>query len=186
MVNFLSLLNHMEEKFGKLINSNLEEFKNNNIIIVGIDESDNFYNEETGLELVNINNIDTFAKCISENEKDRAKYIKNMIYFYQKVIPKFSELTEKGENENKYALDFFLRLQEFIINNCNNKDFWIQLSKEEIEKFIDYMEIEYKKCNNYFKNNGNEIINKFIQRFEKKRESQNKYNQPAPIFYNKL
>lgn len=97
----------MDELFIKLINSNLEEFKKNNIIILGIDQSDNVYNEGTDLQLFYIKNIDNYAKCISENEKGRAKYIENMIYFYQKILPKFSELTKEGEKEINLKYDFF-------------------------------------------------------------------------------
>lgn len=109
----MRLVNKMQELFKKLINSNLEEFKNNNIIILGIDESDSFYNEEIDLLLFNINNIDTYAQCISEKEKDRAKYIENMIYFYKKILPKFSELTQKKEKEKNQKLDFFFKFARF-------------------------------------------------------------------------
>ena len=166
--NFRSLLIQMDDLFTVLINSNLEELKNNNIIILGIDESDNSYNEGTDLQLFNIENIDTFAKCLSESETDRAKYIQNMIHFYSKITPKLSELTERGENEKKLSLDFLLSLQEFIINNCNNQDFWIKVDKKTIEKFIDLMKKEYEKGKKYFKNNSNEIKNKFIKSLEKK------------------
>ena len=47
------------------------------------------------MQLFYIKNIDNYAKCISENEKNRAKYIENMIYFYQKILPKLSELTNE-------------------------------------------------------------------------------------------
>jgi hypothetical protein len=49
-LNFKQLLNKMDAKFDELINSNLEEFKKNNIIILGIDQSDSTYNEETDLQ----------------------------------------------------------------------------------------------------------------------------------------
>jgi len=183
--NLLSLVNKMEGLFKKLINSNLEEFKNNNIIILGIDESDSFYNEEVDLQLFNINNIDTYAQCISEKEKDRAKYIKNMIYFYQKILPKFSELTEKNEKDKNQKLDFFLSLQDFIISNCNNQDFWINLSQDNIVKFVDHMEKGYNYSKNYFKNNSCEIKDKFFQTFGKKSNVENKEGKPpAPITEN--
>ena len=177
--NFLQLLNKMDELFNKLINSNLEEFKKNNIIILGIDQSDSVYNEGTDLQLFYIKNIDNYAKCISENEKGRAKYIENMIFFYQKILPKFSELTI--EKDINLKLDFFISLQTLIINNFNNKDFWIELDKDKIETFIDFMEKEFEKRKDYFKNNSCEIKNKFIQMLEKTTNVQNKdCKPPAP------
>ena len=177
--NFLQLLNKMDELFNKLINSNLEEFKKNNIIILGIDQSDSVYNEGTDLQLFCIKNIDNYAKCISENEKGRAKYIENMIFFYQKILPKFSELTR--EKDINLKLDFFISLQTLIINNFNNKDFWIELDKDKIETFIDFMEKEFEKRKEYFKNNSCEIKNKFIQMLEKTTNVQNKdCKPPAP------
>ena len=177
--NFLQLLNKMDELFNKLINSNLEEFKKNNIIILGIDQSDSVYNEGTDLQLFYIKNIDNYAKCISENEKVRAKYIENMIFFYQKILPKFSELTK--EKDINLKLDFFISLQTLIINNFNNKDFWIELDKDKIEIFIDFMEKEFEKRKEYFKNNSCEIKNKFIQMLEKTTNVQNKdCKPPAP------
>ena len=114
-LNFKQIVNKMDTKFDELINSNLEEFKKNNIIILGIDQSDMVYNEETDLQFVYINNIDNYAKCINKNDKDRVKYIENMIYFYQKILPKFSELTNEGENEINLKIDFFISLQALII-----------------------------------------------------------------------
>lgn len=46
---------------------------------------------------------------------------------------------------------FFLSLQDFIINNCNNQDFWINLSQDKIEKFVVYMEKEYQYSKNILK-----------------------------------
>jgi hypothetical protein len=152
-LNFKQIVNKMDTKFDELINSNLEEFKKNNIIILGIDQSDSVYNEETDLQFFYINNINNYAKCINENDKDRAKYIENMIYFYQKILPKFSELTNEGEQEINLKIDFFLSLQALIINKCKDKKFWIELDKDKIEKFIDFMEKEYEKRKDYFKNN---------------------------------
>ena len=180
-LNFKQLVNKMDAKFDELINSNLEEFKKNNIIILGIDQSDSNYNEETDLQFFYINNIDNFAKCINKNDKDRAKYIENMIYFYQKILPKFSILTNEGEEEINLKIDFVLSLQSLIINKCNNKKFWIELDKDKIEKFIDFMEKKYEKGKDYFKNNSCEIINKFIQMLEKATNVENKdCKPPAP------
>jgi len=78
-----------------------------------------------------------------------------------------SQLTEKGENTENLSLDFLLSLQEFIIENCNNKDFWIKIDRENIKKFIVYIEKEYQNVKNNFKNN-NEIKNKLIQSLVKK------------------
>lgn len=181
--NFLSLLNQIDILFSELIDSNLEQLKKNNIIILGIDQSDSIYNEGTDLQIYNINNIDNYAKCLSENEKDRTKYIENMIYFYQNIIPTLSELTDKGENHKKTSLDFFLSFQEFIIKNCNNKDFWIKISKENIAKFIDYMKKKYNNGENYFKNNSNEIKNKFIQSLGESKIKKNKtFNIEKPLY----
>lgn len=180
-LNFKQIVNKMDTKFDELINSNLEEFKKNNIIILGIDQSDSVYNEETDLQFVYINNIDNYAKCINENDKDRAKYIENMIYFYQKILPKFSELTNEGEKEINLKIDFFYSLQTLIINECKGKKFWIEFNKDKIEKFIDFMEKKYEKGKDYFKNNSYEIINKFIQLLEKTTNVQNKdCKPPAP------
>lgn len=167
--NFLSIIDQIQNKITELINSNLEELKKNNIIILGIDESEDNYNEETGLQLFKIDNIDNYAKCLSDIEDNRFKYIKNMIYFYDKILPRFSQLTNKGENE-KYELDFLLSLQEFIIKNCNNKDFWISINEESMEQFINNMEKEYERRKNYFKDNANEIKKKIIEAFGKDEE----------------
>ena len=179
--NFRQLVNKMDELFIKLINSNLEEFKKNNIIILGIDQSDNVYNEGTDLQLFYIKNIDNYAKCISENEKDRVKYIENMIYFYQKILPKLSELTIERGKEINIKLDFFLSLQTLIIKNFNNKNFWIELDEDKIEKFIAFMEKEHEKRKECFKNNGEEIKKRFIQMLEETTNVQNKdCEPPAP------
>ena len=147
----------------------MEELKENNIIILGIDESEDNYNEKTDLQLFKIDDIDNYAKCLSDIEDNRFKYIKNMIYFYDKILPGFSQLTIKGENE-KYELDFLLNLQEFIIKNCNNKDFWININEESMEQFINNMEKEYERRKNYFKDNANEIKKKIIEAFGKEEE----------------
>ena len=55
-----------------------------------------------------------------------------MIYFYDKLLPKFSQLTDKGEKYKIESLNFLLSVQEYIIKNCNNKDFWIKINKEYI------------------------------------------------------
>ena len=164
--NFHDLIIKLDELFEDLIKSNLEKLKKNNIIILGIDQSDNSYNEGIDLQLSNIDNIDTFAKCLNENEEDRAKYIENMIYFYNKIAPKLDEFTAKGEKVEIESLDFLLSLQEFITKNCNNKNFWINMNNENIEYFIDYMEKEYQKGKNYFKEKSNEFKNKLIQSLE--------------------
>ena len=168
--NFLSIINQMQDKITELINSNLEELKKNNIIILGIDESEDNYNEKTDLQLFKIDNIDNYAKCLSDIEDDRFKYIKNMIYFYDKILPRFSQLTNKGENEKYESLDFLLSLQEFIVKYCNNKDFWININEESIEQFINNMENEHERQKNYFKDNANEIKKKIIEAFGKEEE----------------
>ena len=168
--NFLSLLNQMESLFSELVDSNLEKLKKNNIIILGIDESNDSYNEGTDLKLFKIDNIENYAKCLSEYEENRVKYIQNMIYFYNKILPKFSQLTDNGENDKNESLDFLLCLQEFIINNCKNEDFWIETNKESIEQFIGIMEKEYENGKNYIKHNGNQIKKKIIASFEKGEE----------------
>ena len=185
--NFLNLLNQMDDLISRLKDSNLEELKNNNIIILGIDESNNSYNEGTDLQLINIKNIDNFAKCLNENEKDRVKYIENMIYFYYKITPKLSELTDKGENDKKLSFDFLFSLHDFFTKNCNNQDFWIKINKENIENFIDHMEKEYEKGKKYFQDNSNEIKNKFIQSLEEKTEiKKNKtFNLKNTLYNNK-
>ena len=168
--NFLKLTNKMELLFIELIKSNFEGLKTNNIIILGIDESEGNYNEGTDLQLCKIDNIDNYAKCLNDNEEDRVKYIKNMIYFYNNILPKFSQLTEKEGKDKKESFDFLLTLQEFIIENCNNKDFWIKINQEYIEKFIDNMEKVYENGKKYFKDNGNEIKKKIIESLEKEGE----------------
>ena len=168
--NFLSLLNQMESLFSELIDSNLEKLKKNNLIILGIDESKDSYNEGIDLKLFKIDNIENYAKCLNEYEDNRFKYIQNMIYFYNKLLPKFSQLTDKGENDKNESLDFLLCLQEFIIKNCNNEDFWIEINKESIEQFISNMEKEYENGKRYIKDNGNQIKKKIIASFEKGEE----------------
>ena len=113
--NFLKLTNKMELLFIELIKSNFEGLKTNNIIILGIDESKGNYNEGTDLQLCKIDDIDNYAKCLNDNEEDRVKCIKNMIYFYNNILPKFSQLTEKEGKDKKESFDFLLTLQEFII-----------------------------------------------------------------------
>lgn len=168
--NFLKLTNKMELLFIELIKSNFEGLKTNNIIILGIDESKGNYNEGTDLQLCKIDDIDNYAKCLNDNEEDRVKCIKNMIYFYNNILPKFSQLTEKEGKDKKESFDFLLTLQEFIIENCNNKDFWIKINQEYIEKFIDNMEKVYENGKKYFKDNGNEIKKKIIESLEKEGE----------------
>ena len=161
--NFHNLIIRLDQLFEDLIKSNLEKLKKNNIIILGIDQSKDSYNEGIDLQLYNIDNIDTLAKCLNENEEDRAKYIENMIYFYNKIAPKLDEFTAKGEKVEIESLDFLLSLQEFITKNCNNKYFWINMNNQKIEVFIDYMEKEYQNGKNYFKENSNDFKNKLIQ-----------------------
>lgn len=85
------------------------------------------------------------------------------------------------EKDINLKLDFFISLQTLIINNFNNKDFWIELDKDKIETFIDFMEKEFEKRKEYFKNNSCEIKNKFIQMLEKTTNVQNKdCKPPAP------
>ena len=66
--NFLELINKIENLFEELIESNLQGLKNNNIIILGIDSSDKYYNEGIDLQLSNIEGIDQYAKVLSDNE----------------------------------------------------------------------------------------------------------------------
>ena len=169
--NFLKLTNKMQELFIDLINSNFEGLKKNNIIILGIDESKDNYNEGTDLQLCKIDNIDNYAKCLNDNEEDRVKYITNMIYFYNNILPKFSQLTTKEGDDKKESIDFLLTLQDYIIRDCNNKDFWIQINQDYIEKFIDNMEKEYENGKKYFKEHANEIKKKIIENLEKKVEN---------------
>ena len=96
-----------------------------------------------------------------------------MIYFYDKILPKFSQLTDKGENYKIESLNFLLSVQEYIIKNCNNKDFWIKINKEYIGYFIDNLEKEYENGKNYFKDNANEIKRKIIESLEKEEEEKN-------------
>ena len=88
--NFLELINKIENLFEELINSNLQGLKSSNIFILGIDNSENYYNEGVDLQLISIEGIDQYAKVLSDNEKDREKYIKNMIHIYKKINPKLS------------------------------------------------------------------------------------------------
>ena len=171
--NFLELINKIENLFEILINSNLQELKNNNIIILGVDSSENYYNEGVDLQLTNIDGIEQYAKVLSDGEQDRVKYIKNMIHFYKKINPKLSQLTNKGENDKKETFEFLVYFQEFI-KNFNNKDFWIKMNEENIDEFVDYLENEYKQRTNYFKEHSNEIIKQYIQSLKKDEETNEK------------
>jgi len=168
--NFLTLINKIENLFEELIISNLQGLKSNNIFILGIDNSENYYNEGVDLRLINIEGIDQYAKVLSDNEQDREKYIKNMIQFYKKINPKFSQLTQKGENDKKKSYEFLVYFQE-LIKNYNNKDFWIKMNEENIEEFLENLENQYKKKTNYFKEHSNEILEQYIQSLKKDKET---------------
>ena len=172
--NFLGLINKIENLFEELINSNLQGLKNNNIIILGIDSSENYYNEGIDLQLTNIEGIDQYAKVLSDKEQDRVKYIKNMIHIYKKINPKLSQLTNKGKNDKKESLEFLVYFQQEFIKNFNNKDFWIKMNEENIDEFVDYLENEYKQRTNYFKEHSNEIIKQYIQSLKKDEETNEK------------
>ena len=179
--NFLELINKIDNLFEILINSNLQELKNNNIIILGIDSSDKYYNEGIDLQLSNIEGIDQYAKVLSDNEQDRVKYIKNMIHFYKKINPKLSQLTNKGENDKKESFEFLVYFKE-CIKDFNNKDFWIKMNEENIDEFLDYLENEYKQRTNYFKEHSNEIIKQYMQSLKKDEEiSENKKNETFKV-----
>ena len=55
----------------KLANSNLEELKNNNIIILEIDEANNS-NKNVFLKLVIIEKIDYYAKCLGDEAQNKS------------------------------------------------------------------------------------------------------------------
>lgn len=148
----------------------MQGLKSNNIFILGIDNSENYYNEGVDLRLINIEGIDQYAKILSDNEQDREKYIKNMIQFYKKINPKFSQLTQKGENDKKKSYEFLVYFQE-LIKNYNNKDFWIKMNEENIEEFLENLENQYKKKTNYFKEHSNEILEQYIQSLKKDKET---------------
>jgi len=139
------------------------------------------------LQLINIEGIDQYAKVLSDNEQDREKYIKNMIQFYKKINPKFSQLTQKGENDKKESYEFLVYFQE-LIKNFNNKDFWIKMNEENIEEFMDYLENEYKKRKNYFKEHSNDIIKQYIQSLKKDKETKENeaFKAEKPLSNNKL
>ena len=62
------------------------------------------------------------------------------------------------------------------------------MNEENIEEFMDYLENEYKKRTNYFKEHSNEIIKQYIQSLKKDKETKENeaFKAEKPLSYNKV
>ena len=150
-INFRILLNKIDELMENLTNSNLEELKNNNIIILEIDDSNNS-KESVYLKLVKIEKLDHYARCLKDEEQKRINYISNMIYFYSIIVPELNITNNEQSNlkELEEKKDYLIFVQDSVKKELNTKDIWIELTKSKIENFInEKREKYYNDFSNY-------------------------------------
>ena len=141
--NFQTLLNLMNEMVNNLDKTNYKDLYENNIIILAIDNENNTTNEKVELEFVNIDGIDYYAESLDKNDTDRLKFIKNMLIFYNRINAKISTYEKEQLKNIKKNRLFLLILRHFMMKYYNNRDKWINLSKEEIERIIDFFKSEF-------------------------------------------
>lgn len=168
--NFQQILNNVDHLMEKLANSNLEELKNNNIIILEIDEANNS-DENVFLKLVNIEKIDYYAKCLGDEDQNRINYISNMVYFYSIVVPEMNITENEKSNleELEKKKEYLLFLQDNVKKELNTKDIWIQLNKSSIDNYINKKREKYYNCSS-----------NFVEEITKPKKENTKRNLDAP------
>ena len=153
--NFLALLNLMKIQMQKMKNKNYKDLYENNVIILSIDLTDDNSNEGVDCKLVNIKGIEDYATPLNYRDNKRKKYITNIIEFYSILLPKIQipDLTENSDNDtDKYerkiiekSYYFLLYTKETILNQYNNKNFWINATEYQIRDLINNNEINFNK-----------------------------------------
>ena len=155
--NFISLLNLMNSQMQKMMNTNYKDLYENNVIILSIDLEDVLSNEGVDCKLVNISGIEEYATPLNYSDYNRKQYIKNIIKFYSILlhniqIPEINEIYDKGKNIDKYDIKdieksyyFLLYMKYIILNQYNNKNFWINATEYQIRNLINNNEINFNK-----------------------------------------
>lgn len=155
--NFKALISQMTKMFCELINKNLSDLYDNNIIVMAIDEKKTIFNSNEGVDLriINIEELNEYAKCLDHNDVKREKYLQNMILFHHKIIGEINILKiveqyedKKDENQKeskkrhlsdiKKAITLLLNTQNEITTNnkYNNENFWINATGSCLDEII--------------------------------------------------
>ena len=151
--NFMALLNLMKNQMQNMKKKNYKDLYDNNVIILSIDLTDDTTNEGVDCKLANIIGIEEYATPLNYYDNNRKKYITNMIEFYSILLPKIKipELMDKNDknmdNIDRAMIEksyyFLLYMKEIIINQYNNKNFWINASEYQIRDLINNNEVKF-------------------------------------------
>ena len=185
--NLNQLLNKMSKMFDDLNNHNFKELYENNVIILAIDETQR-NSEGVHLDLINVSGIDYYAKCLNDNDIERVKYIKNLFILDSELKLNISnDIYDKDPMLLSRLYTFMIFIQQIILKEYNDKNFWLNMDKSSIQEFVNDKKYEFYSIFNEIMEkisieNPNEIENIIKNEIYKKFNS--KKLSKANSFYN--
>ena len=182
--NLLNLLNRLRNLMFDLKQNDFKELYNNNIIILSIDETNDDNSEPLDIQLDNLEGMDNYTNSLNYNNNNRFNYIKKILEFYQLLgeklnisdfIDEIKNLNESKNNRNLKSEElekkyfFMTYIKRIILTEYNNQDFWINVTKSQMEDLINESESNFCKILSKLgiKNINENKINNIIENEQK-------------------
>ena len=182
--NLLNLLNRLRNLMFDLKQNDFKELYNNNIIILSIDETNDDNSEPLDIQLDNLEGMDNYTNSLNYNNNNRFNYIKKILEFYQLLgeklnisdfIDEIKNLNEGKNNRNLKSEElekkyfFMTYIKRIILTEYNNQDFWINVTKSQMEDLINESESNFCKILSKLgiKNINENKINNIIENEQK-------------------